>query len=440
MGDAEEERRQWGRIHEREKARGRSIQELKRLIDMGRSKRTPKSLLKLAIHGNGIKAKDAAEIIGVKKRVIDGWAKLLESKNLVEIMSPIHTNPTIRPTRDVLDKIEAHRSEKGDRQPRPLLTLKKRGGMGRPSKTRKIPSRELKLEAQLREKDHILAGIEADLLAERKRRVELEEMLREEGQQMQGEVDERISDLEKQLEREHAERMKLEAVLRKKQGELDKYAIEYEEREIAEEDDELDLILDDVADEDIVEGESILSDVKTRIGKIKGDVGGDVSVDVGKIIDEEEQVSRLLAHELLILKKRRVKLIEVGGEGGEGEVDAKGGSGQDSSGEEKAASSAPSEGPGSPIEDKKDATLLVKLLAAKGEVSFKDAIEQAKATEEDVNRWVDELRGEGIIEVKKQVLGSTKICLRQGVEPDEVIRQIRASAVREELDKLKESR
>jgi len=93
-------------IHEREQVRRRSFEELKKLVeDMGEQRRSTKTLLKLAIYTNGIKATDAAELIGVKPETVIEWMRVLHDKSLVTVDSLKHQNPTIRPTEHVMEKV-----------------------------------------------------------------------------------------------------------------------------------------------------------------------------------------------------------------------------------------------------------------------------------------------------------------------------------------------
>jgi hypothetical protein len=105
MEDIDKQRREWKIIHEREKARIRTLQQLKKFInDPAFDRKSHKSLLKLAIYTRGVRAQEAADIIGVKREKIDSWASALAGRHILIIDSPSHPNPVIKPTRGLLIK------------------------------------------------------------------------------------------------------------------------------------------------------------------------------------------------------------------------------------------------------------------------------------------------------------------------------------------------
>jgi len=113
MADVDESRREWEAIYEKEQARRRNMDELKALVDkMGAEKKTAKTLLKLAVYTGGIKASEAADLIGVKRGVIDVWMKALMKREFVEVESTSHPNPTLRPSKDILKKFREFQKQK----------------------------------------------------------------------------------------------------------------------------------------------------------------------------------------------------------------------------------------------------------------------------------------------------------------------------------------
>ena len=102
---SEDNRKQWAAIQRREQARLRDLQQLKRFMEEGKDeKKTPKDLLKLAVYAQGIRAAEAADILGVRRAIVDAWAEALLEKKLVEYESIKHSNPLIKPSRSVLLK------------------------------------------------------------------------------------------------------------------------------------------------------------------------------------------------------------------------------------------------------------------------------------------------------------------------------------------------
>jgi len=170
MDGTEDERRVWDSIYEREQTRQESIEELKKAIkEAGESMKTPKSLFKLVLFGDGIKASEAADILGVKMTVIDRWTKTLHSKNLVEVEGANHPNPTIKPTIEVLEKYKQ--------------------ALSKNKELRRERQLRAKLEEEVEEKTHMLEDIEAKLLAEKKIRAKLEDRLKAEEDELKAEED-----------------------------------------------------------------------------------------------------------------------------------------------------------------------------------------------------------------------------------------------------------
>jgi len=287
--------------------RRRDNDELRRMVETGRSRRTPKSLLKLVIHTNGIKASEAAEIIGVRKRVVEDWARILKGKNLVEIEGPDHPDATIKPTAEALMKLDSYRGGTPvAAQVRRMPHAPSRAAVeveAAPPQQRK-PAADEHPGAGQGEERHIIEGMSAELFAERKHGAELEEKLKAAGEENVGESEGRVRELEERLGRERAERVKLEEVVRRKQEELDSRAKEAGM-----------LSGDEPLDRRIADGERMLSDVGRRITDVKGRLGeggGDLKV----VVDEEEEVSRLLAEEIRMLKRRSSGLGSKGGNAG----------------------------------------------------------------------------------------------------------------------------
>ncbi|MBD3389159.1 MAG: DUF835 domain-containing protein [Candidatus Altiarchaeales archaeon] len=156
--EAEDRRRRWDVIHTREQARKQNITHFKKAIEEASgAKKTPKSLLKLVIHSGGIRSGEASEVLGVSRANIDLWVRALEKKNLVEIESRKHPNPTIRPTHAVISKVRRFQDKNKE-----LI------------KERKVRT---DLETELDNRAKRMEGLEAELKRERLLRSQLEEKL-----------------------------------------------------------------------------------------------------------------------------------------------------------------------------------------------------------------------------------------------------------------------
>lgn len=172
-GEAKNRREGWEAAQVREEGRRKDMAELTKVIEAaGRGKRTPKSLLKLVIHSGGIKADEAAEILDVKRRIIDGWTGLLANKKLVVIDSKKHPNPTIKPSRQVLDKVVRQQA--------------------RSKQVKKEQRIREGLEDELADKERLLLRLEEDLKKEKRYRAMLEKKLHDSDEKLRAGVEEAV--------------------------------------------------------------------------------------------------------------------------------------------------------------------------------------------------------------------------------------------------------
>jgi len=111
MDEALERRRQWELMRQKEQVRRRSITALQELVEkMGESQKSAKTLLKLAVYTEGVKADEASDILGVKRSIVNAWIRILVSRGFVDVESLSHPNPTIRPTLEILNKFRAYQT------------------------------------------------------------------------------------------------------------------------------------------------------------------------------------------------------------------------------------------------------------------------------------------------------------------------------------------
>ncbi|MFH1055089.1 MAG: hypothetical protein V1744_03220 [Candidatus Altiarchaeota archaeon] len=170
-------------------------------------KKTIKSLLNLVIREEGISPTDSAEILGVERSIMDKWVTVLLGKRYVEV----DAKGLLKPTKEFWEKYRKVRENseaigvEGDITPQDDLRSELEG------EQQKIK----KLEAELEEKTRILDSIKADLIAEKKSKAELEERLEEVRRQGKREVQEKVGEVHVRLDRECAERGKLEELLRR---------------------------------------------------------------------------------------------------------------------------------------------------------------------------------------------------------------------------------
>jgi hypothetical protein len=88
---------------------------------MGKGKKSAKTLLKLVVYTGGLKASEAADLIGVSKEVVTTWMRVLVERNLVEVESESHPNPTMRPTKEIIEKFKAYQMRQQDSETSDLM-------------------------------------------------------------------------------------------------------------------------------------------------------------------------------------------------------------------------------------------------------------------------------------------------------------------------------
>ncbi len=478
MDDTEEKRREWRAIRRREDARQRKLEELKNVIeDVEGGRKTAKSLLKIVIHGDGVKASDAADMLGVKKKTVDGWINALKSRKLVEVDGETHPNPTIKPSAEVLERLKRVRSSRSDAGPTQTELRRVEEELEKERRLRE------KLEDQLAEKDSMIKGVEEELLTEKKLRASLEERLKEAREERGEKTEETVEEFEKQLRRERAERKKLEDALRKKQEELESYERELERQRILEEDKDIELILDETPDERPGDSGRLIADIRDRIKDVKGKLAslkGGVGEEIGEIVDEEEEVSRILADEAKAFSEESGKppapeeevlegippepAVEVKEEKVEASAEAAPEEKDEVNvktpaqaepmtemEEAKPEEQTPAEQPApEPVEENAEAPVerpapapekpgvnvktLVDLLSKKRKLKESEvkALAGGKASE-----WIRILADKGVVEVKSPMLGGKEVAVKEGADLEAVKAELEADEIREELRRMR---
>lgn len=96
----------WDALSKREARRRQDISMLEDFIrEIAPKRKTPMHLLKLAVYTGGIRASDAAQILGIKRRGLDLFVRYMSKKGLLEVESLKHPNPTIKPAQSIALKI-----------------------------------------------------------------------------------------------------------------------------------------------------------------------------------------------------------------------------------------------------------------------------------------------------------------------------------------------
>jgi hypothetical protein len=331
---------------------------------VGDDKPTAKTLFKLIAREGSITVDDSAQLLGADRKDVDSWVRLLLGKKYV-IAEGNPSNPTLRLSEEIMAKIEERTWGAGQKAEGPA-----------PARTSEVErERQLRrsLEEALKDKEHIIDGLQDELLSEKKERAYLEEKVR--FMEMRMKDPSGLADLGVQLERERSERLKLEGLLRRRQEELDilrpsEKPVEAPEPAKAEEPEE---------DKKPVE---LRSWAQLAGGEVKA---RDTKPEETK--EEPTEPTELKAPEA--------------------------------------------------SNKEKDATDLVRLLLTKGTLKEKDAALELGVEEKAVKAWVEELAGKGAVTVNRHLFGGRDILLAKGADVDAIIGEVHTQRIREELTRLR---
>ncbi|MFH1402806.1 MAG: hypothetical protein ABIH11_00880 [Candidatus Altiarchaeota archaeon] len=336
--DSDAERRLlWRKIGQREKQRRNNIEEIKKIIHSGdpTGKKNAKTLLRLVLHGEGIKSSEASKMIGVGRNVIDQWARLLEDKGLIVVDAHGHPDPKLMPSQEILNKLNKYKQEKLNLTLGEEILSYESALEKKKEELTKEHEEKIKLGEDLEKIKLQLAEKEEELKKEHRERLDLEKRMVEIEGDAAGEYDEKLRMLREQLNRERTERMKFETLMKeehdkllaaeeekrracaKMEEELMKREAEILDREKSlEEYEELDAIFgDDVEDKRISDAKKSIDTIRERIGKVGEKIAGvddELGQDIRSIFSDEEDLARILGEELALLKRRMADLESAG--------------------------------------------------------------------------------------------------------------------------------
>ncbi|MCX6695365.1 MAG: hypothetical protein NTU61_03630 [Candidatus Altiarchaeota archaeon] len=439
----EDQREEWRRIGEREMMRRKNLEQLRGMMEGGiKEDKTPKSLLRLILHGEGITINDAANMLSVSRETVIKWALQLRANKLVEVIGAKTTNPTLKPTNDLIAK---------------LLSYKRRRESGYKSEDvhESLENLEKKKEELLKERENrIQLGEEVERKAEDLRlkdkeferehnlRMGLEEQLAKmEGQLRGGGGGAEIGELRSQLDRERKERRRVEELLkierddiRKTMDEMSNKYIQKEkdltnretmliekEKSLAE-DEELEILFGGDAEYDklLLKSKKILTLIKEKLVEMKDQpLEAKYADELDEVIEEEDELSDMLKDEANLLREKRKQL-------------------------EKAGSQKPppkDEAPKTiPIEDVRGGIYnvndLVQLLGKNKTVRLKDAARILGVEERTVNGWAAELVKKNVAEVRKHITGGDELLLLDKTDTRKVKDEIEREELEEELKRV----
>jgi hypothetical protein len=401
-----------------------------------------KDLLRLLTRKGELTAEEASLIMGVERDVVDGWAKILGANGLLTILHEDTPNPTLKP-----------RGGPQEEQPKKPVGVFRRGGEPISSATQVYPARPGRaaaggvlsapglsdVEMELAEKKHILDGLTAELMAEKKAKAALEERLAALATAPEAGP---AADLKERLERERGERAKLESALKARN-------------------DDVEALRAEAARLGGGNSKSILAEVGEKVAALKSKLWSqgfaascpsEMRADFEWVVREEDEIQRLLS---TVLGSETVYAAppEEPQPAATAEPQAAAGEPQQvlaayeppaaeaatpaAEDEAPAAGAPPEEAPAPPrpppeAPPARDSAELVKLLM-KGTMKLKNLARALGADDATAQAWLRDLQGLGAIEVRKPMLGGMEVSLKTGVDPGEILGRINQRRLRADI-------
>ena len=220
--EEDDQRSEWRRIGEEERKRRKALDELRIVMEEeeAKTKKTAKSLLRVVLHAESITVNDAANMRGVSRDEIVGWAKLLRSKRLVEVVGSGTQNPTLKPANELMKKLLSYKQKK-DKE---LYKQSIQDGFKELAKKKTELAREregrIQVEEELEKTRARLKESERELAREENKTAGLEDEVRKLEAQSKAGSGSEMEETKAQLERERKERGRIEELLKKEREEL----------------------------------------------------------------------------------------------------------------------------------------------------------------------------------------------------------------------------
>jgi hypothetical protein len=342
---------------------------------LGNDKPDAKTLFKLIAREGRVTSEDASQLLGTDRRDVDSWVRLLLGKKFI-IAEGTASNPILR----LSDEIIARSGE------RAFGAAQRDAGNVPFAPGERELERKLRneLEDGLKDSEHIIDGLQAELLQEKKEKTYLEERLRFMEMKGGNPASADAVNLGIQLERERAERMKLEELLKRKQEDLD--SLRQPEKKSAE------ATLEPALEEEMPQNPDEKKPL--RLKRWSQAAGGDYIKTAEKRVPMEKA-------EPVEADLGTTKAVE------------------------------PQE---------KDAAALVRLLLEKGAMKNKEAASQLSIDEKALTAWIEDLKSRGALEVRKHLFGGWDIALKNGVDTESLISELHAQKLRDELRRLREAK
>jgi len=397
---------------------------------------TYKDLFRLIIRQGQVRVDEAPRILNVPAEKVTSWGALLAERGLAVIDAD---GQTYRLSDSMRAKIDGYRKLKAIGDPKDVLAAVK-------SDLARERQRTAALEAKVADKGQIIDGLRAEMVSDRKALEELKSRLKSIEDAGREDESSAPAKLEVKLQRERAERMKLEEALRLKHEELEALRGKAKPRAEAAE---------AQAASGGGDGWAKITALKEKIAKAKKEFGAlDGRASEAAIISEEEDIERLLEEEAALLW---------GGKQEERTADAKAQAPKRSWSQVLKPTEAP-ESSRNPVKEPdsrprmkvqgpkemdpryaaspegKDASDLLKLLSEKGRMKEKAAAKELGVDEKKLVGWVSALVSEGAVAVRVHMFGGSDVGLRDGVDLEAMMQKVQANRMREELSNFREAR
>ena len=224
----ENQREEWRRIGESERLRRKTLDDLRRVMqeEEVKTKKTANSLLRIVLHGERVSVNDAANMLGVDRSVIIGWARLLKSRKLILVEDGDTPNPVLKPKRELMEKLLVYKKNQVKQDFKKNIQESLRDLDKKKEELAKEHEMRILLEEALEKREADLRDKDKELQREVNLRIGLEDQLKAVEEQAKGGNTTELEELRTQLERERKERMRVEDLLRKEREELSKLLAE----------------------------------------------------------------------------------------------------------------------------------------------------------------------------------------------------------------------
>jgi hypothetical protein len=396
-----------------------------------------KDLLKLVLKRGAVRNEEAAAALGVDRKTVDAWAENLWGKQCIIIEGRDQTNPLYKPTESFLARIEDYKKRRAGKDMKETVASLEEDLV-------RLRQEKAAVESTLADRDHIIGGLQTELLAEKKARSSLEERLA--ALEAAGRLDtvSTPAELSAALQRERAERLKLEDLLRKRQEEFERARLGAVAPKAP--------ASSAATAQRGQEGWRRIGQIKEKIAKAKEELEGIGGPESREVLLEEEELEALLESEAdIIWQKDKPAKTQMAKEKAPSAIrkwaeaiksltpqakeqteKPKESRAQDIS--EAASDEEPRKKDAPPIaQEGKGSTALVRLLASKGQLDRKALAKELQLDDATLQGLIDGLIAEGMVEVKGRLFGGQDIMLRKGADAEAYIARAQSRAVREEL-------